>query len=59
MARIAIQYADLLILNTDNPRYEDVNKIIDETETGINKFDETMTISYRLKQLKQVYVCKG
>jgi UDP-N-acetylmuramoyl-L-alanyl-D-glutamate--2,6-diaminopimelate ligase len=54
MARIAIQYADLLILTSDNPRYEDANKIIDEMKLGINKSDEmkTMTISDRREAIK-------
>jgi len=54
MARIAVRYADLLILTSDNPRFEEPNNIISEMKVGIDKSDEmkTMTIPDRREAIK-------
>lgn len=36
MGKISSNYADILILTAEDPRSEDVNKIIEEIESGIN-----------------------
>ena len=36
MAKVAEQYADKVIVTTDNPRHEDAQKIIDEVMTGFS-----------------------
>lgn len=35
MGKLAVQYADIVIATSDNPRTEDPNTILDEIETGI------------------------
>ena len=37
MGEIAAQYADYIVLTTDNPRYEDEQKILSEIEQGVQK----------------------
>ncbi|XOD67537.1 MAG: UDP-N-acetylmuramoyl-L-alanyl-D-glutamate--2,6-diaminopimelate ligase [Flavobacteriales bacterium Tduv] len=45
MAQIACEKSDLIILTSDNPRYEDPEKILDEMERGLS-------VQYRKKILR-------
>lgn len=54
MAKIAYEQSDQLILTSDNPRYEDPEKIIDEMEITLNikNKKKSLRISNRKKAIK-------
>ena len=39
MAKVACQYSDVVIITTDNPRYEDPEKIVCDMKDGLNEID--------------------
>lgn len=54
MAQIACEKSDRTILTSDNPRYEDPEKILDEMESGLNVKDrnKSLRISDRKEAIK-------
>jgi UDP-N-acetylmuramoyl-L-alanyl-D-glutamate--2,6-diaminopimelate ligase len=44
MAKVAEQYADKVVVTTDNPRHEDPQAIIDEVMTGFSSLDNVEAI---------------
>lgn len=54
MARIACEYSNKIILTSDNPRFENPEKILEDMQTGIlpEKSEDTQTISDRREAIK-------
>ncbi|MGC8871394.1 MAG: UDP-N-acetylmuramoyl-L-alanyl-D-glutamate--2,6-diaminopimelate ligase [Caldimicrobium sp.] len=60
MGRIASQFSDLVILTSDNPRFEDPEKIIEEIKLGLNGAkpyyaipDRREAIAFTIKELRE------
>lgn len=51
MGKVACKYADVIILTSDNPRYEDPNKIIEDIKMGLNGNKPYFCISDRREAL--------
>jgi len=52
MAKVAEQYADRIIVTTDNPRHEDAQKIIDEVMAGFSNTDNVEQIVDRREAIE-------
>lgn len=53
MGALAVQYADIIIATSDNPRTEDAEAILDEIETGIIKSNTNNKLYRRIADRKQ------
>ncbi len=53
MGRIAAQYAETVIITSDNPRTEDPNQIISDILTGLNSLDKVIIELDRTKAIKK------
>jgi UDP-N-acetylmuramoyl-L-alanyl-D-glutamate--2,6-diaminopimelate ligase len=61
MARIASRFSDRVILTSDNPRYEDPEKILDDMKEGIETKNaaKVLVITDRKEAIKAAYALAG
>ena len=52
MARVAEQYADQIIITSDNPRMENPHQILEEIKAGFNQKTNVLTIENRKKAIQ-------
>lgn len=53
MGQIVEEYSDIVIITSDNPRYEDPIQIIEDIKSGMNMTNETYTIVDREKAIEK------
>jgi UDP-N-acetylmuramyl-tripeptide synthetase len=53
MGRLAVQYGDIIVATSDNPRTEDPNAILDEVEAGVLENLDNTKIYKRIADRKQ------
>lgn len=52
MARIAVEYADMAIFTSDNPRSESAESILDDMVAGLSRGDQYLRITNRTEAIK-------
>lgn len=59
MGSVAEMYADYVFLTSDNPRFEDPEKIIDDIESGMVKKNHEREVDRKISIEKALGVCKN